>query len=69
MGAKNYLFLREVEWQLELHLPTAAPTVLFYSKYRDVERGGPEVVVLFGKYELESAGLCGLSLFNPQSMP
>jgi hypothetical protein len=54
--AKNYLFLREGEWLLELRLPKVAPTVPFDSMYMDVEKEAREAVALFERYELESAG-------------
>jgi hypothetical protein len=61
VDAKNYLFLREGEWLLELRLPKVVPTVPFGSMCMGAEREVREVVALFGKYELGSAGLCELS--------
>ena len=61
VGAKNYLFLREGEWPLELHLPKVVPIVPSDSMCMDVERGGLEAAVLFGKCELELTDLYELS--------
>ena len=56
VGAKNYLFLREDEWLLELRQTTVAPTAPFGSMYMDVGKEARGAAAPFERYELESAG-------------